>query len=75
MEMFFFQKEVIVFASGSFTFLILDYVSIFLSHRDPTRRKIKQKLNTKTSIKAAMWLKDKFDIFRFLVSTQWGNPI
>lgn len=54
MEMFFFQKEVIVFASGSFTFLILDYVSIFLSHRDATRRKIKQKLNTKTSIKAAM---------------------
>ena len=31
MEMFFFQQEIIVFASGSFTFLSLDYVIIFLS--------------------------------------------
>lgn len=44
MEMFFFQQEVIVFTSGSFIFLSLVYVSIFLSHRDASKRKIKQKL-------------------------------
>lgn len=42
MKMFSFQQEVIVFVSGSFTFLSLDYVSLFLSHRDASRRKVKQ---------------------------------